>query len=185
MFHHIVTLQPSAPALPTAQVALRSILKPTFAQPIVRSPECSSDRISARLSALDLSSLSDGLPSNLEYIPRTCCLACLLYHAAPLRWPAAVISTRTHTLRDYLLASDMSTLWMPFPGVLLWCLVVGARSARGDDVLYSWFASQLMQCWVPLSMHRWDGLETALKWYGLLIRAQRKGESETVDGWEG
>jgi hypothetical protein len=186
MFHHLLTLDPSVPALPTQQVPLYSILKATFAQPIAgASPDYTSDRISARLAALDLSSLHESLPPNLEYIPRTCRLACLLFHADPEHSSESAINSRAHTLKDYLLHSDMSTLWMPFPGALLWCLVVGAQRSQGDDVLWSWFQAQLMWCWIPLAMRRWDGLEKALEWYGLLIQTKRNRKSEMEDDWEG
>jgi hypothetical protein len=76
----------------------------------------------------------------------------------------------------------MSTFWLPFPGALLWCLIVGIERAKGDEVLYSWFAAQLMRCWVPLSMHRWAGLEKAGGWFGILIRAQRREGDEEENG---
>lgn len=61
--------------------------------------------------------------------------------------------------------------------------MVGIERAKGDDILYAWFAAQLMRCWVPLAMHRWEGLERALEWFGILIRSQRR-EKDDGDGDE-
>jgi hypothetical protein len=171
-FYHLLTLEPSSTAAPPhdARSPLYTVLKSTFAQPLTAYP---STAITSGLSALDLSTLPPALPPNLEYIPRTCRLATLMYHSRLTR-ENAYSSTKTFTLRDYLVQSDMSTLWAPFSGALLWCLIVGAECARGHDVLYSWFAAQLMRCWVPLAMNRWEGLEAALDWFGRLVREQRK-----------
>lgn len=176
-FYHLLALEPSSTPSPliTAETPLYSVLKATFAQPITSSLNTA---ITSRLFALDLSTLPPTLPPSLEYIPRTCHLACLMYHSRPT-CPNAYTNAKTFTLRDYLVKSDMSTLWAPFPGALLWCLIVGAECARGHDTLYTWFAAQLMRCWVPLAMHRWEGLEAALEWFGRLVREQRtNGEVE-------
>jgi hypothetical protein len=106
-----------------------------------------------------------------DYIHRSCHLAVLLYHSLHPYTDDKI--NQLHNLKDCLLLSDMNGLWLPFPGALLWCLLVGSDCATGHGVLYSWFATQLMSLWVPSSMHRWEGLQTALEWFGRLLKRRR------------
>jgi hypothetical protein len=107
----------------------------------------------------------------LNFIHRSCHLAVLLYHS-PHRHTKHNIN-QLNTLKGYLLLSDMNGLWLPFPGALLWCLLVGTECATGQGALYSWFASQLVTLWVPTLEHRWEGLQMALEYYGRLLKRRR------------
>lgn len=73
-------------------------------------------------------------------------------------------------LKDALEQTDPSRSWLPVPGALLWCLLVGLNYSRGDQVLYPWFAAQLLRSWTPVGFYRWDRLQQALDWFRWLLR---------------
>lgn len=105
----------------------------------------------------------------LNYVHQSCHLAVLLYHSPCTEDEI----TQLYALKNCLQLSDLNGLWLPFPGALLWCLLVGTECASGHGVLYSWFASQLMQLWIPLPWHRWEGLQMALEWFGRLLKRRQ------------
>ncbi|RFU33187.1 hypothetical protein B7463_g3197, partial [Scytalidium lignicola] len=76
-------------------------------------------------------------------------------------------------LKDTLEKVNMSDYWLPFPGALLWYLLVGVDRTFGDDILYPWFVSQLLRFWVPLSLQRWRGLQRSLSCFGWLLKRGR------------
>jgi hypothetical protein len=156
------------------ETPLLSILKDTFClanDELTTEPPSisSSTEISTYLPLHDPTPPSTTAP--LNYVHWSCHLAVLLYHT-PHSYKDDKIN-QLHTLKDYLLLSDMSGLWLPFPGALLWCLLVGTECATGHGALYSWFASQLMILWIPSSQHRWEGLQMALEWFGRLLKRRR------------
>jgi hypothetical protein len=168
-FYQLITLETSVSHFLLAETPLLSILKDTFDlenEAVTSPPFPHSTDLFSSLNASPLLPI----PAHPNYTHLSCHLSVLLYHTQP---SAASRTAHAHTLKDYLSLSDTSALWLPFPGALLWCLVVGTQCSTGDDALYSWFAAQLMRFWVPLSLHRWEGLERALGWFGRLLKRRR------------
>lgn len=175
--HSLITLETSDLHHLPSELSLLSVLKDTFqlAQSELSTPRTrfsSNTRISNYLSLQCPTLPSMTVP--LNYIHQSCHLAVHLYHSSP---PFADDQlNQLHKLKEYLQLSHMNGLWLPFPGALLWCVLVGAECASGHGILYSWFIAQLMLLWVPLSVHRWEGLQMALEWFGRLLKMRRRGE---------
>jgi hypothetical protein len=85
-------------------------------------------------------------------------------------------SFRVRALRDTLKRTSLSS-WMPLPGALMWCLLVGIDGSFGDSVLYPWFVSQLHRLWLPLGATRWQELQRSLSCFGWLLRCGRDSVS--------
>jgi hypothetical protein len=108
----------------------------------------------------------------VDYVCESCRLACLIWTRSGQNLTSKSSCT-LHALKDTLERTDMTGYWLPLPGALLWCLLVGVDGAFGDNMLYTWFASQLQRVWIALSIYRWEGLQRSLSCFGWLLSLGR------------
>lgn len=107
-----------------------------------------------------------------DYIYESCRLSRLIWVCSSQKLTRKS-SRMLQALKDMLERTDMTGYWLPLPGALLWCLLVGVDRALGNNTLYTWFASQLQRAWIALSIYRWQGLQRSLSCFGWLLRLGR------------
>ncbi|KFZ19125.1 hypothetical protein V501_00807 [Pseudogymnoascus sp. VKM F-4519 (FW-2642)] len=77
------------------------------------------------------------------------------------------------TLRQRLETTNLLGYWFPYPGALIWCLLVGSTDhATHADQL--WFVSQLLRVLIGLSMDFWEELDYSLPVFAWLVNCSQR-----------
>jgi hypothetical protein len=64
-------------------------------------------------------------------------------------------------LKNHLNETSIQSFWHPFPGALIFCLIVGMATSK--NTLYRpWFVANLMRVTTGLAFENWEGLKQCL-----------------------
>ncbi|KAH8807893.1 hypothetical protein F5884DRAFT_348749 [Xylogone sp. PMI_703] len=85
-------------------------------------------------------------------------LAILLYYGISDRFVAHRL---VEQLKTHLNESFIESFWSPFPGALLFCLVIGLRTSKNTRYR-PWFMANLIRVTTGLAFETWEGLKECL-----------------------
>jgi len=106
---------------------------------------------------------------HIDQVRESCRLAYLIWTLRD-RCSTNNKSSMLQALKESLDKTNLSDYWLPIPGALLWCLLIGVNMTHDTHTLYPWFTSQLLSFWVPISLHRWQGFQRSLDCFGRLFK---------------
>jgi hypothetical protein len=103
-------------------------------------------------------SLHNSANTEADHVLESLHLACDLNFSAPGQSPSLA---SIGLLKFHLNATSLETSWQPFPGALLFCLVVGMAASKATSYR-TWFLANVIRLTTNLAFGNWDGLRECL-----------------------